>query len=60
MPTPTRFEDWRDIILFFSGLGGVVYEAVARDAARPTLLMLYAAMLGLPAALQAKKRNGGE
>lgn len=56
---PTRFEDWRDIVLFFGGLGGVFYEALARETARPTLVMLYAAMLGLPAALY-QKRNGDD
>lgn len=49
----------RDITLFFSGLAGVAHEALSAKAERPTLLLLFAAMLGLPAFLRAdEKRNG--
>jgi hypothetical protein len=48
----------RDIILFFSGLIGVAYEALAQGAERPTLLLLYAAMMGLPAFLRQDEKNG--
>lgn len=42
----------RDFALFFSGLGGVFYETVAVKTDRPTLLLLFAAMMGLPAFLR--------
>jgi hypothetical protein len=54
-----RHEDWefvRDIVLFFSGLVGVFYELVV-GAAEPGLLVVFAAMLGLPITLRGGK-NG--
>jgi hypothetical protein len=47
----------RDIILFLAGLGGVIHETLIAAAERPTLLILFAAMMGLPAFLQ-KPENG--
>lgn len=47
----------RNVILFFGGLLGVGFEAVARSGERPSLLLLYAAMMGLPAFL--RNGNGG-
>ena len=52
----------RDILLFFGGLAGIANEALAREAERPTLLLLFAAMCGLPAFLrqdERKNNNGG-
>lgn len=66
------FHPTRDTILFVVGLAGIVYEAVVSGTDRPTLLILYAAMVGLPAFLRSdekmsskdtevqKKPNGGE
>ena len=42
----------RDIFLFVAGLMGVAHETVLGAAERPTLLILFAAMMGLPAFLQ--------
>jgi hypothetical protein len=42
----------RDIVLFFGGLAGVFHETVIATAERPTLLILFAAMMGLPAFLR--------
>lgn len=42
----------RDAILFVVGLGGVLHETVLTQAERPTLLILFAAMMGLPAFLR--------
>lgn len=42
----------RDAILFVSGLVGVLHETVFTQAERPTLLILFAAMMGLPAFLR--------
>ena len=39
----------RDVVLFFGGMAGVGYETLGRDIDRPTLLLLFAAMMGLPA-----------
>lgn len=48
--------------LFLTGLGLIVFEAVIRDGAeRPTLLVLYAGMVGLPAFLRVdEKRDRSE
>lgn len=50
---------WRDVALFLTGLSLIVYEAVLREGPeRPTLLVLYAGMVGLPAFLRSdEKRN---
>lgn len=42
----------RDITLFVGGLAGVFHETVVSNVERPTLLILFAAMLGLPAFLR--------
>ncbi len=42
----------RDAMLFFGGLMGVAYETLGEGAERPTLLLLFAAMMGLPAFLR--------
>ena len=42
----------RDALLFFGGLLGVAYETLGASAERPTLLLLFAAMMGLPAFLK--------
>jgi len=43
----------RDTILFLAGLGGVVHETLFTSSDRPQLLLLFAAMIGLPAFLRA-------
>lgn len=47
-----NWQNTRDIILFFGGLAGVFNETVLSTAERPTLLILFAAMMGLPAFLR--------
>jgi hypothetical protein len=52
--------DWthlRDAVLFCAGLAGVVHETLFSHVDRPALLVLYAAMMGLPAFLRADKRG---
>lgn len=46
----------RDIVLFLSGLAGVYHEVVMTTTERPTLLLLFAAMMGLPAFLRTDER----
>lgn len=53
----TQWPFFRDIILFFSGLGGVVHETFFQSVDRPELLVMFAAMMGLPAFLQADNRT---
>lgn len=42
----------RDSVLFIAGLAGIAYETLVSKLERPTLLLLFAAMIGLPAFLQ--------
>lgn len=49
----------RDIALFVAGIAGIAHETLLEKAERPTLLLLFAAMAGLPTFLRAdEKRNG--
>lgn len=41
----------RNALLFLFGLGGVMHETLVVNIDRPTLLILFAAMMGLPAFL---------
>lgn len=45
----------RDAALFVAGVLGVAHETLGDQAERPTLLILFAAMMGLPAFLQQKE-----
>lgn len=47
----------RDITLFTAGLAGVAYETLGSKVDRPTLLLLFAAMMGLPAFLRSDERE---
>lgn len=44
----------RAVVLFFAGLVGVGYETVFEHSDRPTLLLLFAAMIGLPVFLNGR------
>lgn len=50
----------RDSILFIAGIVGVIHETVTPGDARPLLLGIFAAMLGLPLFmhLDEKRQNG--
>ena len=47
----------RDAALFLGGLAGVLHEAVFTNTERPALLVLYAAMMGIPAFLRANGKR---
>lgn len=52
---PTLDYKWkvvRDILLFFGGMIGVANEAFFQATTDPTLLILFGAMMGLPAFLR--------
>lgn len=54
------YERWpllRDMFLFVAGMAGVVHETLLTVAERPTLLVLFAAMMGLPAFLRTDGKN---
>lgn len=49
--TKKRLRITRDGVLFFAGLIGIAHETLIADTERATLLLLFGAMLGLPAFL---------
>lgn len=55
--TKRRLRVTRDGILFFAGLLGVVHETLIAKTDRPTLLLLFAAMMGLPAFLNKDEKE---
>lgn len=50
----------RDITLFLGGLAGVFHETVLASGERPTLLIMFGAMMGLPAFLQRDERRASQ
>lgn len=48
---------FRDIILFFGGLGGVFFMLIDSGPNDPTLLLIFGAMMGLPAFLRSDEKD---
>lgn len=55
-----RWKNVRDIVLFVAGLAGVFHETVMAATERPTLLLMFAAMMGLPAFLRTDEKDRDE
>ena len=52
---------WRDAVLFLTGLALIVHEAVIRTGPeRPTFLLLFGGMVGLPAFLRADDKRAAQ
>lgn len=49
----------RDAVLFVVGLVGIAYVTVTNGGDRPTLLVLFGAMIGLPAFLRTDEARKG-
>lgn len=52
LPPFQRWSPYRDIVLFVGGFIGVFHEAILTTTDRPSLLVVFAAMMGLPAFLK--------
>ena len=52
-----RLRITRDGVLFFAGLTGIAHETLIAKMDRPTLLLLFGAMIGLPAFLNKDEKN---
>jgi hypothetical protein len=50
------FTTVRTITLFVGGLAGIAWETLGEKSERPTLLVVFAAMIGLPAFLRQDER----
>jgi hypothetical protein len=58
---PTSPREWRDATLFGMGLVFAVNEVFIRQGPeRPTVLLLIAGMIGLPAFLRGDERRNGK
>lgn len=55
--TLRRLRISRDTVLFVAGLAGVAHELLVTQGERPTLLLLFAAMVGLPAFLRGDEKH---
>lgn len=55
--TDKRLRITRDGVLFCVGLIGIAHETLIAKADRPTLLLLFAGMIGLPAFLQRDEKS---
>lgn len=51
------FTEVRTALLFGGGLAGVCYVTLVDQTDRPTLLILFAAMMGLPLFLRSDEKN---
>jgi len=50
----------RDTAIFLLGVAGIIYETLVSNGDRPTLLVLFGAMIGLPTFLSSdEKRHKG-
>lgn len=47
----------RDIILFLGGFAGIAYQLLKADVVEPSLTVVFAAMMGLPAAFWGDSRR---
>ena len=52
-------KDIRDIIIFLIGTVGIIHEEFFSDKDRPTLILLYGAMLGVTTWLRLDERKNG-
>lgn len=58
---PTAARNWRDATLFLTGLGLTIHEVVVREGVeRPTVLILLAGMMGLPAFIRRDEKKQPE
>ena len=55
-----KYRITRDGILFCVGVGGIIYETLAQGAERPTLLLLFAGMVGLTQFLRSDEKEGDD
>jgi hypothetical protein len=49
---PHRLHVTRDLVLFSVGTAGIIFETLSSQHERPTLLALFAGMVGLPVFLR--------
>lgn len=53
-----KWSSIRDILLFTGGLAGVFHETALTTGERPSLLLLFGAMMGLPAIRRWDEKRG--
>lgn len=60
MSSSKKLRFTRDGVLFVVGLAGIAHETVVMNAERPSLLVLFAGMVGLPAFIRKDERGKTE
>lgn len=48
------------VAMFVGGMAGIAYETLATGTERPTLLILFGAMIGLPFIVRADQKSQGQ
>lgn len=59
-PRKNPISDWpflREIILFVGGVAGIAYETIGKSNPDPSLLVVFAGMMGLPIMLHKDERG---
>ena len=54
---PPTFIQVRATVLFGTGVAGIIYETVVSQTDRPTLLILFSALVGVPLFLKADEKT---
>lgn len=57
---PATLRTIRAVVLFVGGIAGIGYETLIEQGEKPTLLILFAAMIGLPYALGKDEKRRDE
>lgn len=57
---PSGFKSFRDVFTAILGAGGIVHETILAQSERPTLLIIFAGLLGLPLVFKESDKGGGE
>lgn len=55
--TQPSFPAVRSVVLFVGGLAGIAHQTLIATQEKPTLLVLFAAMIGLPAFLRSDEKH---
>lgn len=60
MTTNRKLRISRNSVLFLAGLSGMGYTTLSGGAERPTLILAFLAMMGLPAFLSVDEKKKGD
>lgn len=55
---PSGFKSMRDVLTATLGASGIIHETVLAQSERPTLLIIFAGLLGLPLVFKESDKGG--